>query len=142
LAYRSSERVAVRSADDAVHPTNLSIGSLLDIVQNQLQAMQLSMMFSADFVCRMHVSVRGHAVWAQYLGEGLPLTHFVRIVPRIMLRARRCRICNMTRCTDCTDVAGDDDCGYTFPPHVRLRQNKSCHSGDAKASNYDAQLRI
>jgi hypothetical protein len=28
----------------------------------------------------------GMAVWAQYLGEGLPLTHYVRIVRAIMLK--------------------------------------------------------
>jgi ABC-2 type transport system permease protein len=28
----------------------------------------------------------GMPVWAQYLGEGLPLTHYVRIVRAIMLK--------------------------------------------------------
>jgi ABC-2 type transport system permease protein len=28
----------------------------------------------------------GMPVWAQYIGEGLPLTHFVRIVRAIMLK--------------------------------------------------------
>ena len=29
---------------------------------------------------------RGMPVWAQYIGEGLPLTHFLRIVRGIMLK--------------------------------------------------------
>ena len=35
---------------------------------------------------RLHVSLRGMPVWAQYLGEALPLTHYIRIVRAIMLK--------------------------------------------------------
>jgi len=35
---------------------------------------------------RIHVSVRGHAGLGAIIGEGLPLTHYVRIVRAIMLK--------------------------------------------------------
>src|SRR5258707_393264 len=69
--------------------TNLSIGyTFSTIVQNQLQAMQLSMMFflPSILLSGFMFPFAGMPVWAQYLGEGLPLTHFVRIVHAIMLK--------------------------------------------------------
>jgi ABC-2 type transport system permease protein len=69
--------------------TNLSIGyTFSTIVQNQLQAMQLSMMFflPSILLSGFMFPFAGMPVWAQYLGEGLPLTHFVRIVRAIMLK--------------------------------------------------------
>jgi len=85
--------------------TNLSIGyTFSTLVQNQLQAMQLSMMFflPSILLSGFMFPFAGMPVWAQYIGEGLPLTHYLRIVRAIMLRARRCKICNMTRlpCSD------------------------------------------
>src|SRR5712664_2731795 len=69
--------------------TNLSIGyTFSTIVQNQLQAMQMSMMFFlpsillSGFMFPFVVM----SVWAQYLGECLPLTHYLRIVRAIMLK--------------------------------------------------------
>ena len=69
--------------------TNLSIGyTFSTIVQNQLQAMQLSMMFflPSILLSGFMFPFAGMPVWAQYLGEVLPLTHFIRIVRAIMLK--------------------------------------------------------
>jgi ABC-2 type transport system permease protein len=69
--------------------TNLAIGyTFSTIVQNQLQAMQLSMMFflPSILLSGFMFPFAGMPVWAQYLGEGLPLTHYVRIVRAIMLK--------------------------------------------------------
>jgi len=69
--------------------TNLSIGyTFSTVAQNQLQAMQMSMMF---FLPNILLSgflfpFAGMPVWAQYIGEALPLTHFLRIVRSIMLK--------------------------------------------------------
>ncbi len=69
--------------------TNLSIGyTFSTLVQNQLQAMQMSMMFflPSILLSGFMFPFAGMPVWAQYLGEGLPLTHYVRIVRAIMLK--------------------------------------------------------
>jgi ABC-2 type transport system permease protein len=69
--------------------TNLSIGyTFSTIVQNQLQAMQLSMMFflPSILLSGFMFPFMGMPVWAQYVGEGLPLTHYLRIVRAIMLK--------------------------------------------------------
>jgi ABC-2 type transport system permease protein len=69
--------------------TNLSIGyTFSTIVQNQLQAMQLSMMFflPSILLSGFMFPFAGMPIWAQYIGEGLPLTHYVRIVRAIMLK--------------------------------------------------------
>jgi ABC-2 type transport system permease protein len=69
--------------------TNLSIGyTFSTLVQNQLQAMQLSMMFflPSILLSGFMFPFAGMPVWAQYIGEGLPLTHYLRIVRAIMLK--------------------------------------------------------
>jgi len=69
--------------------TNLSIGyTFSTVVQNQLQAMQLSMMFflPSILLSGFMFPFAGMPVWAQYIGEGLPLTHYLRIVRAIMLK--------------------------------------------------------
>jgi ABC-2 type transport system permease protein len=69
--------------------TNLSIGyTFSTVAQNQLQAMQMSMMF---FLPNILLSgflfpFAGMPTWAQYVGEALPLTHYLRIVRSIMLK--------------------------------------------------------
>jgi ABC-2 type transport system permease protein len=69
--------------------TNLSIGyTFSTIAQNQLQAMQMSMMF---FLPNILLSgflfpFAGMPVWAQYVGEALPLTHFLRVIRAVMLK--------------------------------------------------------
>ncbi|MGB6637895.1 MAG: ABC transporter permease, partial [Bradyrhizobium sp.] len=69
--------------------TNLSIGyTFSTIAQNQLQAMQMSIMFflPSILLSGFMFPFLGMPVWAQYVGEGLPLTHYVRIVRAIMLK--------------------------------------------------------
>src|SRR6266404_3546818 len=69
--------------------TNLAIGyTFSTLVQNQLQAMQMSMMFflPSILLSGFMFPFAGMPVWAQYIGEGLPLTHYVRIVRAIMLK--------------------------------------------------------
>jgi ABC-2 type transport system permease protein len=69
--------------------TNLSIGyTFSTVAQNQLQAMQLSMMFflPSILLSGFMFPFAGMPVWAQYIGEGLPLTHYIRIVRAIMLK--------------------------------------------------------
>jgi ABC-2 type transport system permease protein len=69
--------------------TNLSIGyTFSTIAQNQLQAMQMAIMF---FLPNILLSgflfpFAGMPVWAQWFGETLPLTHFLRITRSIMLK--------------------------------------------------------
>lgn len=69
--------------------TNLSIGyTISTVVQNQLQAMQMSMMFflPSILLSGFMFPFAGMPAWAQYLGECLPLTHYLRIVRAIMLK--------------------------------------------------------
>ena len=69
--------------------TNLSIGyTFSTLAQNQLQAMQLSIMFflPSILLSGFMFPFLGMPVWAQYIGEALPLTHYLRIVRAIMLK--------------------------------------------------------
>jgi ABC-2 type transport system permease protein len=69
--------------------TNLSIGyTFSTIAQNQLQAMQMSMMFFLPniLLSGFMFPFAGMPAWAQWIGEALPLTHFIRIVRAIMLK--------------------------------------------------------
>jgi ABC-2 type transport system permease protein len=69
--------------------TNLSIGyTFSTLAQNQLQAMQLSLMFflPSILLSGFMFPFLGMPVWAQHIGEGLPLTHYIRIVRAIMLK--------------------------------------------------------
>ncbi|MGE3149538.1 MAG: ABC transporter permease [Pseudorhodoplanes sp.] len=69
--------------------TNLSVGyTFSTLAQNQLQAMQMAMMY---FLPNLLLSgfmfpFAGMPVWAQWVGECLPLTHYIRIVRSIMLK--------------------------------------------------------
>ena len=69
--------------------TNLAFGyTFSTLAQNQLQAMQMAMMF---FLPNLLLSgflfpFAGMPHWAQWIGEALPLTHFIRIVRAIMLK--------------------------------------------------------
>jgi ABC-2 type transport system permease protein len=69
--------------------TNLSIGyTFSTVAQNQLQAMQMSIMFFLPniLLSGFMFPFAGMPMWAQYIGETLPLTHFLRIVRAIMLK--------------------------------------------------------
>ncbi len=68
---------------------NLSIGyTFSTIAQNQLQAMQMALMFFLPniLLSGFMFPFAGMPVWAQWVGEALPLTHFLRIVRAIMLK--------------------------------------------------------
>jgi ABC-2 type transport system permease protein len=68
---------------------NLSVGfTFSTLARNQMQAMQMTFFF---FLPSMLLSgfmfpFRGMPEWAQWLGEILPLTHFLRIVRGILLK--------------------------------------------------------
>jgi ABC-2 type transport system permease protein len=69
--------------------TNLSIGyTFSTLAQNQLQAMQMSLMFFLPniLLSGFMFPFAGMPVWAQWIGECLPLTHYLRIVRSIMLK--------------------------------------------------------
>jgi ABC-2 type transport system permease protein len=69
--------------------TNLSIGyTFSTLAQNQLQAMQMSLMFFLPniLLSGFMFPFAGMPRWAQWVGESLPLTHYLRIVRAIMLK--------------------------------------------------------
>src|SRR5713226_4658313 len=69
--------------------TNLSVGyTFSTVAQNQLQAMQMSMMFFLPniLLSGFMFPFAGMPNWAQWIGEFLPLTHYLRIVRAIMLK--------------------------------------------------------
>ena len=69
--------------------TNLSIGyTFSTVAQNQLQAMQMSIMFFLPniLLSGFMFPFAGMPKWAQAVGEMLPLTHYLRIVRSIMLK--------------------------------------------------------
>jgi ABC-2 type transport system permease protein len=69
---------------------NLMLGlTISSVAHNQLQAMQMTFFF---FLPSMLLSgfmfpFRGMPGWAQLIGEALPLTHFLRIVRGVLLKA-------------------------------------------------------
>jgi ABC-2 type transport system permease protein len=68
---------------------NLSIGyTFSTVAQNQLQAMQMSLMFFLPniLLSGFMFPFAGMPGWAQWIGEALPLTHYLRIVRAIMLK--------------------------------------------------------
>jgi ABC-2 type transport system permease protein len=69
--------------------TNLSVGyTFSTLAQNQLQAMQMSMMFFLPniLLSGFMFPFAGMPDWAQWIGECLPLTHYLRIVRSILLK--------------------------------------------------------
>lgn len=68
---------------------NLSIGyTFSTVAQNQLQAVQMSIMFFLPniLLSGFMFPFAGMPNWAQWIGEALPLTHYLRIVRAIMLK--------------------------------------------------------
>jgi ABC-2 type transport system permease protein len=68
---------------------NLSIGyTFSTVAQNQLQAVQMSLMFFLPniLLSGFMFPFAGMPVWAQWIGEALPLTHYLRIVRAITLK--------------------------------------------------------
>lgn len=69
---------------------NLAIGfTISTVTQNQLQAMQASvfLMLPSILLSGFMFPFRGMPIWAQWLGELLPATHFLRVVRAIVLKA-------------------------------------------------------
>ena len=68
---------------------NLAVGyTFSTIATSQLQAMQMSFFFFLPniLLSGFMFPFRGMPGWAQYVGELLPLTHYLRIVRGIMLK--------------------------------------------------------
>jgi ABC-2 type transport system permease protein len=73
---------------------NLAMGiTFSTIARNQLQAVQMSFFafLPSILLGGFMFPFRGMPVWAQYLGEVLPITHFLRIVRGIMLKGNGVR---------------------------------------------------
>jgi ABC-2 type transport system permease protein len=69
--------------------TNLSIGyTFSTVAQNQLQAMQMTIMWFLPniLLSGFMFPFAGMPAWAQWIGEALPLTHYLRIVRAVMLK--------------------------------------------------------
>jgi ABC-2 type transport system permease protein len=69
---------------------NLAIGfTISTVTQNQLQAMQASffLMLPSILLSGFMFPFRGMPIWAQWLGEVLPATHFLRVIRAIVLKA-------------------------------------------------------
>ena len=68
---------------------NLAVGvTFSSVASNQLQAMQMSFFFFLPslLLSGFMFPFRGMPLWAQYLGEVFPLTHFLRIIRGILLK--------------------------------------------------------
>ena len=68
---------------------NLAVGyTFSTLAQNQLQAMQMTVFFllPAILLSGFAFPFSGMPQWAQYIGEVLPATHFLRIVRGILLK--------------------------------------------------------
>ena len=68
---------------------NLGVGfTFSTLAKNQLQAMQMTFFFflPSILLSGFMFPFRAMPIWAQYVGEVLPLTHFLRIVRGIMLK--------------------------------------------------------
>lgn len=68
---------------------NLSMGLMLStIAKNQLQSIQMGMFFFLPslLLSGFMFPFRGMPVWAQYIGQCLPLTHFMKISRGILLK--------------------------------------------------------
>lgn len=68
---------------------NLTIGiTISSVVRNQTQAMQMSFFFllPSILLSGFMFPFRGMPAWAQFIGELLPNTHFLRLVRGIMLK--------------------------------------------------------
>ena len=69
--------------------SNLAVGyTFSTVAQNQLQAVQMTFFFFLPnfLLSGFAFPFRGMPQWAQWIGEVLPLTHFIRIVRGIMLK--------------------------------------------------------
>lgn len=68
---------------------NLAVGfTFSTLATNQLQAVQMAVFFflPSILLSGFMFPFRGMPVWAQWIGEALPLTHFLRIIRGILLK--------------------------------------------------------
>lgn len=68
---------------------NLAVGfTFSTLARNQLQAIQMTIFFflPSILLSGFMFPFRGMPVWAQWIGEVLPLTHFLRMVRGILLK--------------------------------------------------------
>jgi ABC-2 type transport system permease protein len=68
---------------------NLAVGfTISTLTQNQLQAMQASffIMLPSILLSGFMFPFAGMPVWARFIGEALPATHFMRVVRGVMLK--------------------------------------------------------
>ena len=68
---------------------NLAVGiTFSTVAKNQLQAMQMTFFFFLPslLLSGFMFPFRGMPTWAQWLGETMPLTHFLRIVRGVLLK--------------------------------------------------------
>lgn len=68
---------------------NLAVGiTFSTLARNQLQAMQMAFFFflPSILLSGFMFPFRGMPEWAQWIGSGLPLTHFLRIVRGVLLK--------------------------------------------------------
>ncbi len=68
---------------------NLALGfTFSTIAKSQMQAMQLTFFFflPSILLSGFMFPFRGMPIWAQVIGEALPLTHFLRVVRGVMLK--------------------------------------------------------
>ena len=85
---------------------NLALGFIIStLAQNQLQAMQVSffLMLPSILLSGFMFPFRGMPGWAQWIGEVLPVTHFLRIVRGVMLKGAGFGdiSANWPRCSPC-----------------------------------------
>jgi len=69
---------------------NLALGfTFSTIAQTQIQAMQMTFFFflPSILLSGFMFPFQGMPVWARYIGEVLPLTHFLRVVRGVMLKS-------------------------------------------------------
>ncbi|WP_436357723.1 ABC transporter permease [Brevundimonas sp. CEF1] len=71
--------------------SNLALGYLIStVVRSQLQAMQISMfyMMPSLFFSGFMFPFQGLPVWARFIGEALPITHFLRVIRGSLLKGQ------------------------------------------------------
>ena len=104
--------------------TNLSIGyTFSTIAQNQLQAIQMSFMFFLPniLLSGFMFPFAGMPRWAQWIGELLPLTHYIRIVRGIMLKGANLYDLQIEALALAGPHAARHDAGRApLPPHAGL----------------------
>jgi ABC-type polysaccharide/polyol phosphate export permease len=94
---------------------NLAVGfTFSTMAKSQMQAMQLSFFYFLPslLLSGFMFPFRGMPVWAQWIGEVLPLTHFLRIIRGVMLKGQQPGKCGELLCRSSRPShAGNDGAG-------------------------------